>query len=149
MLPYISRYFKMQVSSTVAHALVTPQRYDILCGRGRGWVFQHPGNVLFRAVVEKKARHYASASTKAQKSSIIRAIASEVLSTGARVLTKYVPCLSLWCHVLGAKGDKMLRNKINYHLRVCLMAVPSLSPYEAHTSNESDEAKMLHEHSKC
>lgn len=144
-------YFAMQISSSmpciIAHAVVTPHRHDILCGSG-ALVVDHPGNVRFRAIVENKAQHYARASTKGQKSNVIRSIISEVRSTGARVLTKYPLCRSSWCLVLGAKGDKILRDKITYYLRACLAAMSSPSPNDAPGSIERGEENMLLEDSK-
>lgn len=98
--------------------LVVPERHDILCGSGHA-IFSHPGNMRFRSIVENKAQQYDNAVTRSDRIRITKGILFELRSTGARVLKKH-PIYPLWSPVVGAKRNKVLRDKTTHYLRVFL-----------------------------
>jgi hypothetical protein len=65
--------------------VIVPTSTDILCGRGRTH-FSHPGNKQFREIVGKSLGAYLDASTRTQKSKIVKNITNEALEHGARFL---------------------------------------------------------------
>lgn len=97
--------------------VLVPRQCDILCGTGRS-VFNHPGNVNFREMLERSAEAYANVSTRLIKSKVVKAIISEVLASGARILKK--DPLYLWWTVLEDRDRKVLRDKTTHYLRTFL-----------------------------
>lgn len=97
--------------------VMAPERCDILCGSGH-FVFNHPGNVQFRGIVEKRAEDYANAPTRAVKTRVVKSIVFEVRATGARILKKHP--IHLWWNVVGESDPKVLRDKTTHHLRAFL-----------------------------
>jgi len=65
--------------------IVHPNDKDVLCGRGRGNFF-HEGNQRFMKIVGTNLQLYIAASSRSQKSNIVKAVAEEVLGQGARFL---------------------------------------------------------------
>jgi hypothetical protein len=65
--------------------IVHPTDKDVLCGRGRGNFF-HQGNQRFREIVGTSLQLYLTASSRSQKSKVVKATAEKVLEQGARFL---------------------------------------------------------------
>ena len=54
-----------------------PGPYDVICARGKA-AHDHPGNVSFRAMVEKHQDEYANCSCKYEKSKIVSYITNTI-----------------------------------------------------------------------
>ena len=65
--------------------IVCPSDKDVLCGRGRGNFF-HEGNQRFLEIVGTNLHLYITASSRSQKSQVMKAVTEEVLEEGARIL---------------------------------------------------------------
>jgi hypothetical protein len=68
------------------HFVITPERNDILLGRG--YYHRHDGNTNFRALVRSRSIEYWSCKDQANKHAIVRQIIDNVTSSGFRFLSK-------------------------------------------------------------
>lgn len=66
---------------------ILPTSKDVLCGRGKTHFF-HEGNAKFREIVGVNLGTYLNATSRSEKSAIVRTIADEVLRQGARFLLR-------------------------------------------------------------
>lgn len=119
----------------------TPRRCDILCGPGK-FVFNHPGNVRFRRMVEQRSKDYDAAS-KALKTRVVQTILSEVRATGARLLRKH-PIYAWWNVVEDDGSLKSLRDKTTHCLRLCL--TKNRSPDASHSSRTHASSPGMETH---
>jgi len=72
-------------SNHIIIIIVRPTYKDVLCGRGRE-NFVHEGNHRFREIVGTSLQLYLTASSRSQKSKVVKATAEKVLEQGARFL---------------------------------------------------------------
>jgi hypothetical protein len=61
--------------NTLSNFLTEPMKYDVLCGRDRNYM-KHPGNVIYRQLVEQHIHTYACDLPKQEKMNITRLILS-------------------------------------------------------------------------
>ena len=66
------------------HNIKTPSEMDVLGGRG-GAVLRHPGNILFRQLVERNKEMYTTC-LRSEKSKISASIVNAIRSEGGRFL---------------------------------------------------------------
>jgi len=64
----------------------TPSPNDVLCGRGMGSRFTHPGNQRFRAFCAARLEEYTTAPRRAMKTRIVKEIVRQVHDNGGRFL---------------------------------------------------------------
>lgn len=120
--------------------ILTPRSCDILCGPGK-FVFNHPGNVRFRRMVEQRSKDYYNAASKALKTGVVKTILSEVRATGARLLRKH-PIYAWWNVVQDDSNLKALRDKTTHYLRRFLT---KNRPNDAfHSSAHASSPGMMH-----
>lgn len=55
----------------------TPSTYDVLCGRGRD-CYEHPGNKIFRDMIDANLQRYTDAQTKHARGTIVTAIVDSI-----------------------------------------------------------------------
>ena len=55
----------------------TPSTYDVLCGRGRD-CYEHPGNKIFRDMIDANLQRYTEAQTKHARGTIVTAIVDSI-----------------------------------------------------------------------
>jgi hypothetical protein len=88
-----------------------PAANDVLCGRG-GSINSHPGNEVFRTLVEKRKRVYLTARFKREKRLIASSIVSEIRELKGRFLQRDSKS-GLWKDI----GDEKARDKTSQALR--------------------------------
>lgn len=88
-----------------------PNDNDVLCGRG-GYINSHPGNELFRKLVERRKRVYLAARFKREKRLVANSIVSEIRALEGRFLAKESKT-GRWYDI----GDEKARDKTSQALR--------------------------------
>ena len=100
-------------SSSSSSSFHEAGQWDVICGRGQH-VYNHSGNVFLRKLVEKQVHIYSSATTKAQRSTIVSDIVDTVRSMGRGFIKKEAD--GTWVEV----GDVIAREKIGQAFRGAL-----------------------------
>jgi hypothetical protein len=88
--------------------IIHPTDKDVLCGRGRTHFFNE-GNRRFREIVGTNLQLYLTASSRGQKSKIVKAVVEEVLGKGARFLKQERGSCDSWYEA----GIKEARLKVS------------------------------------
>lgn len=98
-----------------AETVETPTNLDILCGRGMAH-FKHEGNIRFRMIIATHVDKYQRASSRHEKTDVIRTIAHDILKAGGRFLKKPPKSFgaSPWWYVMGLK---CAYHKVGHSLR--------------------------------
>eukprot|EP00547_Thalassionema_nitzschioides_P004918 CAMPEP_0194201976 /NCGR_PEP_ID=MMETSP0156-20130528/2120_1 /TAXON_ID=33649 /ORGANISM="Thalassionema nitzschioides, Strain L26-B" /LENGTH=596 /DNA_ID=CAMNT_0038927329 /DNA_START=181 /DNA_END=1971 /DNA_ORIENTATION=- len=92
-------------------AIEEPHDNDVLCGRG-GYINSHPGNELFRKLVERRKRVYLAARFKREKRLVANSIVSEIRALDGHFLAKDSKT-GKWYDI----GDEKARDKTSQALR--------------------------------
>jgi len=71
-----------------SHIIVSPGEHDVLFGRGVG-IYNRPGNVRFRKIVEEQEGAYRALETSPEKTKCSEAVMDQVRSHGGRFLIRY------------------------------------------------------------
>ena len=81
--------------NTDSNVSIDPQPIDVLCGRGRT-AFKHEGNQRLRDQIIENALRFARASSKPEKSAIVRSVLKYVQSSGGRFLKRIKGATGMW-----------------------------------------------------
>lgn len=94
-----------------------PGDYDVVCGRGKG-KYNRAGNKMFRSIVAGYVDEYASAKTKADKTSILAEIVENVCQqdNGNAKFIMFDSKEKCWCVLREEKA----REKAGHAIRQCL-----------------------------
>lgn len=100
---------KMIVKDKEFHGIECPEQNDILLGRG--WpTMSHPGNAIFRNLIEVRSEAYNTAESKRDKTIIAWSIVSELKEAGSRFLREKS---GWWMEV----SDEVARAKVSVGFR--------------------------------
>ena len=95
----------------------TPESIDILCGKDKTYA-KHPGNQMYRQLIEQKANLYCSEPSKQVKMVMTKEIVGVLESQGSRFLRKRGEA---WEEI----SNQQARDKTSHALRFCAAHNPS------------------------
>lgn len=100
----------------------TPLTNDVLCGKDKTYQL-HPGNRLYRQLIEEVAAHYSTVATKQDKMSMTQNIVHTMMHThGARFLRPFSD--DQWVEIT----HQMARDKTSHALRFCAASLGRKQP---------------------
>jgi hypothetical protein len=91
--------------TTSNDAVPTPDPYDILCGRGAD-IYDHPGNHLFRQVINAALPRYIEAETKHAKGEIVGSLVDAIHRASPNGFLKYSHSTMTWMKLDGYSSRK-------------------------------------------
>lgn len=101
--------------ASVRAVVVAPSLFDILCGRGRE-CYEHPGNKIFRDMIDANLQRYTAAETKHARGTIVTGIVDTIRNSSPNGFLRYDSKHRTWT----ALAEYEARQKVGQTIREVL-----------------------------